>query len=211
MHSSMAISITLFFPPYHFDAYDPHTGPFLLWFSKEIAWWAIRVIIYDKLSCQWHARLTHHLLLSDDIHYIQGFWYFAQSRSREFQVNPWIPAKFTKTRENLQNPLEILPNTCWHNIFESYLGCWDCLLAKLPWNLASKLASKIPAKFPQNRPFFPQICPWKSRKNWLFFHDLPEALYICALQKGHNYLPNFENNQTWMLITHVWGGCVIKI
>ena len=52
-----------------------------------------------------------------------------QSRSREFQPNPRNPAKFTKTREILQNSLEILPNTCRHNIFESYLGCWGCLLA----------------------------------------------------------------------------------
>ena len=59
----------------------------------------------------------------------QGFWYFARSRSREFQVNPRNPAKFTKTREILRNSLEILPNTCRHNIFESYLGCWGCLLA----------------------------------------------------------------------------------
>ena len=38
-------------------------------------------------------------------------------------------AKFTKTREIPRNSLEILPNTCRHNIFESYLGCWGCLLA----------------------------------------------------------------------------------
>ena len=59
----------------------------------------------------------------------QSFWYFAQSRSREFQLNPRNPAKFTKTREIPRNSLEILPNTCRHNIFESYLGCWGCLLA----------------------------------------------------------------------------------
>ena len=62
-------------------------------------------------------------------HIGQGFWYFARSRSREFQVNPRNPAKFTKTREISRNSLEILPNTCRHNIFESYLGCWGCLLA----------------------------------------------------------------------------------
>ena len=28
--------------PYHFDAYGPHTGPFYLWFSKEIARVAVR-------------------------------------------------------------------------------------------------------------------------------------------------------------------------
>ena len=45
--------------------------------------------------------------------YILGFWYFTWSRSRE------IP----------RNSLKILPKTCQHNIFESYLGCWGCLLA----------------------------------------------------------------------------------
>ena len=59
----------------------------------------------------------------------QGFWYFARSRSREFQVNPRNPAKFTKTREIPRNSLETFPNTCRHNIFESYIGCWGCLLA----------------------------------------------------------------------------------
>ena len=61
--------------------------------------------------------------------FIQGFWYFARSRSREFQLNPRNPATFTKTRKIPRNSLEILSNTCRHNIFESYLGCWGCLLA----------------------------------------------------------------------------------
>ena len=34
---------------------------------------------------------------------------------------------------------------------------------------SAKLASKISVKFPRNRPFFPRICPWKSREIWLFF------------------------------------------
>ena len=79
------------------------------------------------LGLRWsrpHSNLTR---LSS--YYNQGFWYFARSRSREFQVNPRNPAKFTKTREIPRNSLEILPNTCQHNIFESYLGCWCCLLA----------------------------------------------------------------------------------
>ena len=49
----------------------------------------------------------------------QGFWYFARSRSREFQENPQNPAKFARN----------LPNTFRHNTFESYLGCWGWLLA----------------------------------------------------------------------------------
>ena len=50
------------------------------------------------------------------------------------------------------------------------------LLGKLSRNrpfftnrFSAKLASKIPAKFPRNRPFLPQICPWKSREIWFFF------------------------------------------
>ena len=39
---------------------------------------------------------------------IQGFWYFARSRSREIQVNPQIPTKFTKTRKIPRNSVEIL-------------------------------------------------------------------------------------------------------
>ena len=39
------------------------------------------------------------------------------------------PAKLTKTREIPRNSLEILPNTCRYNIFETYLGYWSCLLA----------------------------------------------------------------------------------
>ena len=58
----------------------------------------------------------------------QGFWYFTRSQSRKFQVNPWNPAKFRKTCEIPRNSLEILPNPCWHIIFESYLGCWGSLL-----------------------------------------------------------------------------------
>ena len=56
-----------------------------------------------------------------------------------------------------------------------------------------KLASKIPAKFPRNRPFFPWICPWKSHEIWLFFRDLPEALYKSHLMERKVML--FVTNQ----------------
>ena len=58
------------------------------------------------------------------------------------------------------------------------------LLGKLSQNplfftnlFSAKLASKITMKFPRNRPFFPRMCPWKSREVWLFSRDLPEALH----------------------------------
>ena len=49
----------------------------------------------------------------------QGFWNFARSQSRGIQVNLGNPAKFTKTREISRNSVEILPNTCHFNIFET--------------------------------------------------------------------------------------------
>ena len=33
-----------------------------------------------------------------------------------------------KSHEILQNSLEIVSNTCWYNIFETYVGCWGCSL-----------------------------------------------------------------------------------
>ena len=59
----------------------------------------------------------------------QGFWYFAQSRSREIQVSPRNPAKFTKTPKIPWNSVEILSNTCLYSNFETCLRYWGYLLA----------------------------------------------------------------------------------
>ena len=66
---------------------------------------------------------------NQNMRYSQGFWYFAWSQSREVQVNPQNPAKFTKTRKIPQNSVEILSNTCLYNIFETYFSYWGYLLA----------------------------------------------------------------------------------
>ena len=60
---------------------------------------------------------------------MQGFWYFAWSRSQEIQVTPQNPAKFTKTRKILQNLVKILSNRCLYNVFETYFSYWGYLLA----------------------------------------------------------------------------------
>ena len=60
---------------------------------------------------------------------IQDFWYFAWSWSREIQVNPRNPAKFTKKLNRPQNSVEILSNTCLYNIFETYFSYRGYLLA----------------------------------------------------------------------------------
>ena len=53
---------------------------------------------------------------------LQGFWYFARSRTREIQVFPRNPAKFPQKSEIPRNPPEIFPNRCRQNIFNTYLG-----------------------------------------------------------------------------------------
>ena len=53
----------------------------------------------------------------------------APSRSHEIQVSSQNPAKFTKTCKIPQNSQEILSNTCWYNIFETYLDYLGCLNA----------------------------------------------------------------------------------
>ena len=62
------------------------------------------------------------LLFSQESYFIQGFWYFARSWTREIQVFPRNPAKFPKKCEIPRNPPEISPNTCRKNIFNTYLG-----------------------------------------------------------------------------------------
>ena len=55
--------------------------------------------------------------------------YFAWSRSCKIQVNPWNPAKFTKTSKIPWNLVEILSNTCLYSNFETCLSYWGYLLA----------------------------------------------------------------------------------
>ena len=121
----------------------------------------------------------------------QGFWYFARSRSREFQVNPWNPAKFTKTHEIPRNSVEILPNTCRHNIFESYLGYWGCLLAV---NLLIYLETSSPQRV-NNTPKIPGVLRLmlrKTGKQWCKIPGVPsvdggnwrwecDSLFYCVL------------------------------
>lgn len=42
--ASLLVGSCGFFQPYHFDAWDPHIGPFFLWFFKETACRAVQVI-----------------------------------------------------------------------------------------------------------------------------------------------------------------------
>ena len=84
-------------------------------------------IMHHSHTCTLY--LTWLALTLKVIDMIQGFWYFARSRSRESKS-----AKSREIHKNTQNPVRLARNltkccTCRHNIFESYLGCWGCLLA----------------------------------------------------------------------------------
>lgn len=59
---------------------------------------------------------------------IQGFRYFMWSRTRKIQINPRNPAKFPKKHKIPRNPSEILQNTCWQDIFNTYLDYYRPVL-----------------------------------------------------------------------------------
>ena len=78
--------------------------------NKQPGW--MMTSIHKQLNT-WRKAVKRLLSNPLDSHFslscIQGFWYFARSRTREIQVLP-------------RNPPEIFPNTCRQNIFNTYLG-----------------------------------------------------------------------------------------
>ena len=78
---------------------------------------------------------------------MQGFWYFARSRSREIQVKP-------------RNSVEILSNTCLYNIFEIYFSYRGYLPAV---NLQIYLGTSL-LKRANNIPKLPEVD--YVAKNW---------------------------------------------
>ena len=85
--------------------------------------------IYNYMILKVYILPPFKFIFSQAMLNIQGFWCFVRSRSREMQVNPRNPAKFTKTCKIPQNSVEILSNTCLYNNFETCLSYWGYLLA----------------------------------------------------------------------------------
>ena len=106
---------------------------------------------------------------------IQGFWYFAQSRSRQIQVNLRNPAKFTKTRKIPQNLVKNLSNRCLYNIFETYFNYWGYLLAV---NLQIYLET-LSLKRANNVPKLPVVD--YVAKNWVLAMMLKALLLVHFL------------------------------
>ena len=71
-------------------------------------------------------------------------------------AEPQNSLKSAKSREIHKNT-QTAAKFAWNHIEYMLIDCFS-----------AKFASKIPVKIPQNRPILPWICPWKSRKNWLF-------------------------------------------
>ena len=152
-------------------------------------------IQFSQVQLDWSRRnlslpIEHHFwirfrqsaeLLSFVLCNSQGFRYFARSRSREFQVNPRNPAKFTKTGEIPRNSLEILPNTCRHNIFEIYLGCWGCLLAV---NLLIYPETSSPQRV-NNIPKLPGVIRLMLRKTGKKRRKNPGVLGVSSVDRGN--------------------------
>ena len=122
-------------------------------------------------------------------------------------------AKFTKTREFPRNSLEILPNTCRHNIFESYLGCWGCILAV---NVLVYLETSSPQRVNNIlqlpgvlrlmlRKTGKQQCkipgvPSEDRRNWGWECD---GLCVRSSQGGYTLFPPCSSWRMYALYVHL--------
>ena len=140
----------------------------------------------------------------------QGFWYFARLWSREIQINPRNPAKFTKTRKIPQNLVEILSNTYLYNIFETYFSYRGYLLVV---NLQIYLGTSS-LKRANNVPKLPGVD--YVAKNWAL------AMMLSALPLVHFWSENYltfssatyqkpwkvEVILRWPSARHWWGPCV---
>ena len=127
---------------------------------KKILDEATRIANVFLISCLFYLLLLCSISLLVKYDFILRYeaWVIAISASSFIENFPQISAEPIAFQRNLLRKLS-----------RNRPFCTNCFSAKLAW--------KILAKFPRNRPFFPRICPWKSREIWLFPRDLPEALY----------------------------------
>ena len=122
-----------FLPWYHFTTV---MEPFLPW--------------YHFTTVMEHFLPWYHFTTGRDVTFstLQGFWYFARSRSCEIQVNPRNPTKFTKTRKIPRNLVKIVSNRCLYNIFElvsAILGLFTCCkLANSSWKFVTETCKQRP-------------------------------------------------------------------
>ena len=58
----------------------------------------------ESLGCGLYAGAAYPRVNTVILNFIQGFWYFARSRTREIQVFPQNPAKLPQKREIPWNP-----------------------------------------------------------------------------------------------------------
>ena len=129
-----------FLPWYHFTTVMEH---FLPWYhfatvmEHFLHWYHFTTVMepflpwYHFTTVMEHFLPWYHFTTGRDVTFstLQGFWYFARSRSREIKINPRNPSKFTKTRKIPRNLVKIVSNRCLYNIFETYFSYWGYLLA----------------------------------------------------------------------------------
>ena len=138
--------------------------------------WRISVNRISKVrqtTCNWIKKMLDEITRVVNVLLISWFFYLFLFCS----ISLLVQYDFTFRYEAWVNA--ITTSSCIENfpqISVKLIAFQRNLLRKLSRNrlfftncFSAKLASKIPTKFPQNRPFFPRICPWKSREILLFF------------------------------------------
>ena len=127
-----------------------------------------RILKVRQTTCNWIEKILNETTRIVNVFSISWFFYLFLLCS----ISLLVKYNFILRYEAWVNAIrassfiETLPQISAKSItFQWYLP------GKLSWNrpffinrFSAKLASKIPTKFPRNRPFFPRICPWKSRE-----------------------------------------------
>ena len=118
-----------------------------------------------QTTCNWIKKILDEATRTENVFLISWFFYLFLKCNFILRYEAWVNA--IRASSFIENSPQISAKP---------IAFQRNLLGKLSQNrpfftnrFSTKLASEIPAKFPRNWPFFPRICPWKSREIWLFF------------------------------------------
>ena len=132
-----------------------------------------RISKVPQTTCSWIKKILDEATRIVNVFLISWFFYLFLLCSISLLVKYDFILRY-EARVNAIRPSSYIEN--FPQISTKPIAFQWNLLGKLSRNqpffinrFSAKLASKIQAKFLQIQPFFPRICPWKSREIWLFF------------------------------------------
>ena len=163
--------------------------------------WRIVVNRISKLrqtTCSWTKKILDEATWMANVYLISWFFYLFSSCSISLLVKydfilryeAWVNAiRASSFIENVPQ-ISAKPMAFQRNFSGSS--------HEIGHSLPNIFLRNWPGKFPRNRPFFPRICPWKSREIWLFFPrptrspvtwKCTDRLVFAAVEERENFSP----------------------